>query len=69
MTIVVFNFSDGPKTRSWQYLRFARIFNDFTSFIWKASEVYLNEFTAAKYKFSEKFYNQKFSSSLNTKEM
>ena len=29
--------------------------NDFMPFIRKASELYLNEFTAAKYKYSEKF--------------
>ena len=59
MALVFLNFSDGVKTRPWQHLpRFARTFqraNDFMPFIWKASEVYLNEFTAAKYKYSEKF--------------
>ena len=58
MALVFLNFSDGVKTRPWQHLpRFARTFqraNDFMPFIWKASEVYLNKFTAAKYKYSEK---------------
>lgn len=43
--------------------------NNFTPFVWKASEEYLKEFTTAKYKYSEKFYNQKFSFLLKTKEM
>ena len=59
MALVFLNFSNGVKTRPWQHLpRFARTFqraNDFMPFMWKASEVYLNEFTAAKYKYSEKF--------------
>ena len=55
MAVVFLNFSDGVKTRPWQHLpRFQRA-NDFMPFIRKASELYLNEFAAAKYKYSEKF--------------
>ena len=54
----VLNFSNGAKTRLWQHLpRFVRTFQiaNFMPFIRKASELYLNEFAAAKYKYSEKF--------------
>ena len=71
--VCVLNFSNGAKTRPWQNLpRFVRTFqiaNDFMPFIWKASEVNLNEFTAAKYKYSEKVKVKSGLFSLNTKKM
>ena len=69
----VLNFSNGAKTRPWQHLplfvRTFQIANEFMPFIWKASEVNLNEFTAAKYKYSEKFKVKSGLFSLNTKKM
>ena len=53
MVVVFLKFSHGAKTRPWQHL--PRFSNEFMPFIRKASELYLNEFAAAKYKYSEKF--------------